>query len=69
MGHKLGYIPSFYSGFMYTVLKNNGSYKAKIESIRPEAKPQLKVNISVVGTIPSKEFVLEKYGLHPLETL
>ncbi|THE13996.1 DNA-binding protein [Bacillus timonensis] len=48
-GHKLGYIPAFYSGFMFDVIRNNDIYEAKIEKVNPYAKPQLKVNISIVG--------------------
>ncbi|HHY21921.1 MAG TPA: DNA-binding protein [Bacilli bacterium] len=48
-GHKLGYIPSFYSGFMFDVLKRNDWFKAQIEEINVHAKPQLKAKVSVVG--------------------
>lgn len=50
-GHKLGYIPAFYSGFMFDIIRNNDIYEAKIEKINPYAKPQLKVNISIVGKL------------------
>ncbi|WP_018930519.1 HIRAN domain-containing protein [Gracilibacillus lacisalsi] len=47
--YHLGYIPAFYSGFMYEVLNNGGKFKATISTIREHAKPQLKVNIFVHG--------------------
>ena len=50
-GHKLGYIPAFYSGFMFDIIQNNEVYEAKIEKINPYAKPQQKVNISIVGSV------------------
>ncbi|WP_027723949.1 HIRAN domain-containing protein [Tuberibacillus calidus] len=46
---KLGFVPAFYSGFMYDVIKNNGKYSAKIEQINSNAKPQLKVKVIVTG--------------------
>lgn len=58
-GDKLGYVPAFYSGFMYDVIKNNGSYTAKIEKINYEAIPQQKVNISVVGQSDIDEYQSE----------
>lgn len=48
-GHKLGYVPAFYSGFMFDIIKNNDIFEAKIDKINPYAKPQLKVNVSIVG--------------------
>ncbi|GAA0455556.1 HIRAN domain-containing protein [Alkalibacillus silvisoli] len=48
-GKKLGYIPAFYSGFMYEVIKNSSTYNANIATVNPKAVPQLKVNIAVVG--------------------
>ncbi|OPX01195.1 HIRAN domain-containing protein [Geobacillus proteiniphilus] len=48
-GCKLGYIPAFYSEFMFNLIQNNGRYTARIESIHVEAFPQRKVNISVYG--------------------
>ncbi|MFD1362312.1 HIRAN domain-containing protein [Lentibacillus salinarum] len=55
-GYKLGYVPAFYSGFMHDVMKNNGTYSAKVESVHPDAKPQQKVNISVVGESDITEY-------------
>jgi hypothetical protein len=46
---KLGFVPAFYSGFMYDVIKNNGKYSAKIEQVNTHAKSQLKVKIIVSG--------------------
>jgi hypothetical protein len=51
LGHKLGYIPSFYSGFMCGVIQRGENYQAKIESIYPFAEPQQKVKISVEGKL------------------
>lgn len=48
-GRKLGYIPAFYSSFMFDVIKNIEQYEAKIEKINNFAKPQQRVNISVAG--------------------
>ncbi|MEJ9280881.1 HIRAN domain-containing protein [Ureibacillus thermosphaericus] len=55
-GGKLGYVPAFYSGFMFDVIKNGGKYEAKIENININARPQLKVNISVVGQTDITEY-------------
>lgn len=55
-GYKLGYVPAFYSGFMFDVMRNNGIYTAKIDSINVNARPQLKVNISVVGETSIREY-------------
>jgi hypothetical protein len=46
---RLGFVPAFYSGFMYDVIKNNGKYSAKIEQINSNAIPQLKVKVIVSG--------------------
>lgn len=50
-GHRLGYVPAFYSGFMFEVIQKNCKYTAKIECINPNGISQRKVNISVVGQI------------------
>lgn len=50
-GRKLGYIPAFYSEFMFQLMENDGDYEAKIHSIHFKALPQLKVNISVCGKL------------------
>jgi hypothetical protein len=55
-GNKLGFVPAFYSEFMYDVIKNNGELTARIESINIEAKPQQKVNISVSGQSPISDY-------------
>ena len=52
-GIKLGYIPAFYSGFMFQAIQNNCHFHAKIEKINYNAKPQLRVYISVEGTLTS----------------
>lgn len=53
-GYKLGYIPFFYSEFMCEILKDNKEYKAKIKEFNLYAKPQLKVTISVAGTLTNE---------------
>lgn len=68
-GYKLGYIPAFYSGFMFDVIKNNGQYEAKIEKINPSAKPQLKVNVSVKGQLNQGFSVSNKMDMEPLHIL
>ncbi|CQR46245.1 HIRAN domain protein [Paraliobacillus sp. PM-2] len=50
-GLQLGYIPAYYSGFMFEAIRNRCTYTAKIERINPAAVPQRKVNISVVGDL------------------
>lgn len=65
-GHKLGYIPAFYSGFMFDVIENKQKYEAKIEKINPYAKPQLKVNISIVGRL-MKEYSTKSENVEPLQ--
>lgn len=50
-GAKLGFIPAFYSGWMYEVIDKGCNYQARIESINPQAVPHRKVNISVIGEI------------------
>lgn len=52
VNHKLlGFIPAFYSGWMFEVIKKNCTFYAKIENINPDAVPHRKVNISIVGEI------------------
>lgn len=50
-GLKLGYIPAYYSGFMFEIVRNNSTYVATIDSVNPDAVPQRKVNISVAGDL------------------
>ncbi|MUV38419.1 hypothetical protein JNUCC1_02257 [Lentibacillus sp. JNUCC-1] len=50
-GKKLGYIPAFYSGWMFEIIRSECNYRARIESIHPEAVPHRKVNISIVGEL------------------
>lgn len=52
-GSKLGYIPAFYSGFMFEAIKNDCKYTATIERVNPGAIPQRKVNIAVSGVLSS----------------
>ncbi len=48
-GEKLGFIPAFYSGWMFEVIQKQCRYEARIEEIHPKAVPHRKVNISIVG--------------------
>lgn len=50
-GEKLGYIPAFYSGWMFEVIQRNCKFRARIERIHPQAVPHRKVNISIVGEL------------------
>lgn len=68
-GHKLGYIPAFYSGFMFDVIRNNEMYEAKIEKINPYAKPQLKVNISIVGRLTKGYSTTNCEDVEPVQML
>ncbi len=54
--YKLGYVPAFYNGFMHDVIKNSGTYKAKVEGVHIDANPQQKVNISFVGESDITEY-------------
>ncbi|WAA14009.1 HIRAN domain-containing protein [Fervidibacillus halotolerans] len=55
-GSKLGYVPAFYSGFMFDVIEKQDQFYAKVEKINYNAKPQLKVVISVVGETTINEY-------------
>lgn len=48
---KLGYIPAFYSSWMYEIITKNCNYKSIIEGIHPNALPHRKLNISIVGEV------------------
>ena len=61
-GEKLGYIPAFYSGWMYEILKRNCDYKVRVVAIHPQAVPHRKVRISVVS-INIQEVLLEQEDL------
>lgn len=50
-GKKLGFIPAFYSGWMFEIIKKGCDYQARVESIHPQAVPHRKVNISIAGEI------------------
>ncbi|NMA90336.1 MAG: DNA-binding protein [Amphibacillus sp.] len=50
-GEKLGYIPAFYSGWMFEIIEKDSTYQAKVESIHPQAAPHRKISISVVGEV------------------
>lgn len=58
-GEKLGFIPAFYSGWMFEIIKKKCNYQAKIEGIYPQAVPHRKVNISIIGEI-NQSVVLTK---------
>ncbi|MTT32226.1 DNA-binding protein [Terrilactibacillus sp. BCM23-1] len=66
-GYKLGYIPAFYSGFMFDVIRNKDIYEAKIEKINPYAKPQLKVNISIVGRLKKGYYTTSHEDVEPVQ--
>lgn len=46
---KLGYIPAFYSGWMFEMIEKNCEFQARIEAIHPQAVPHRKVNITIIG--------------------
>lgn len=48
-GEKLGFIPAFYSGWMFEIIEKNCKFQARIEEIHPQAVPHRKVNISIIG--------------------
>lgn len=50
-GKKLGYIPAFYSGWMFEIIQKGCKYQSRIENIHPLALPHRKVNISIVGEL------------------
>lgn len=50
-GEKLGFIPAFYSGWMFEVIEKGCDYQAKVEAIHPQAVPHRKVCISIVGEV------------------
>ncbi|WP_163538154.1 HIRAN domain-containing protein [Gracilibacillus sp. YIM 98692] len=66
-GHKLGYIPAFYSEFMFDVIENNQKYEAKIEKVNSYAKPQLKINISIVGQLMKGYTTTNSEDVEPLQ--
>lgn len=68
-GQKLGYIPAFYSGFMFDVIRNKEVYEAKIDKVNPHAKPQQKVNISIVGRLRNDYSFLNSNDVEPLQIL
>jgi len=50
-GEKLGFIPAFYSGWMFEVIEKKCKYQARVKSIHPQAVPHRKVCISIVGEV------------------
>ena len=68
-GHKLGYIPAFYSSFMFDVIRNKEMYKAEIDKINPYAIPQLKVNISIFGQLMNDYSTTSSNDVAPLQVL
>lgn len=50
-GEKLGYIPAFYSGWMFEVIEKNCGYRAHVTAINPQAVPHRKVSISIIGEV------------------
>lgn len=67
-GEKLGYIPAFYSEFMFWLIEeSSGAYKANIQFIYPKANPQLKVNICVRGTLTTTMKQLQLDMVHDMK--
>ena len=52
-GKKLGFIPAFYSGWMFEIVTKKCSYQAKIRAIHPDAVPHRKVSIEICGEVHS----------------
>lgn len=50
-GEKLGFIPAFYSGWMFEMIEKNCDYQARVDAIHPQAVPHRKVCISIVGKV------------------
>lgn len=50
-GDKLGYIPAFYSGWMFEIIQNKCAYQVKITAIYPNAVPHRKIKITIDGEI------------------
>lgn len=50
-GEKLGFIPAFYSGWMYEVIEKKCDYQAKVWAVHPQAVPHRKVSISITGAV------------------
>lgn len=50
-GKMLGYIPAFYSGWMFNEIFKGVQYNAVIEAVHPEADPHRKVRIFVKGLL------------------
>lgn len=50
-GERLGYIPAFYSVWMFEIIQKKCTFQTRIESIHPHAVPHRKVNISIVGEL------------------
>ncbi|MCP1359298.1 HIRAN domain-containing protein [Aneurinibacillus migulanus] len=50
-GQMLGYVPAFYSWFLYEVIESGNQYEAFIRSFNERAKPQLVLCVDVVGEV------------------
>ncbi|MDV2888099.1 hypothetical protein RYX45_23330, partial [Alkalihalophilus pseudofirmus] len=50
-GEKLGFIPAFYSGWMFEIIEKKCNYQAKVRAIHPQAVPHRKVSISIAGEV------------------
>ena len=48
---KLGFIPAFYSGWMFEVIEKKSTYKATIKAIHPQAVNHRKVCIGITGEV------------------
>src|SRR5699024_9163236 len=50
-GFLLGYIPAFYSGWMFEIIEKNSNFKVSINQIHSQAVPHRKVNITITGEV------------------
>lgn len=51
LGQKLGYVPAFYSGFIFDLLQSGSSCRADITEINRNPYPQKKVKVSIRGGV------------------
>jgi len=50
-GDELGFIPAFYSGWIFEIIEKDCIYQATVEAIHPQAVPHRKVCISIAGEV------------------